>query len=85
MKDFIQPPRRSIQVSQALKLDVFVSTFNKSIARGKFSLNTGLDKIPRLTPEEYTKAKIQAIKNGYNLTYHEDNYQTVTYKLEPLK
>lgn len=85
MKKFIQPTKKTKKNIDTDKIDSFIGTFNGAIKKGEFSLNTGLSHIPYLNDGEFLAAKIQAIKNGYNLTVSEDNYQTVTYKLELIK
>lgn len=85
MINFIKPKKASVKRANKLKVEKFISMFNKAIAKHKFCLNTGLDHIPYLGEAEFELAKNQAKKNGYILTHFEDNYQTDSYKLEAIK
>lgn len=83
--------QRTVKASVA-NIDKFIEHFNKAMdikkhlnADGSLSLNTGLNHIIQLNDYEFTLAVTQAKVNGYELTRYEDNYQTVSYKLKPIK
>lgn len=81
MKPFIKAREKKEEISHS-KLDKFSDVFNKQIAKGKFTVNTGLHGIPELNEDELKTAQLQALKDGYKLTSYEDNCNTTTYKLE---
>lgn len=87
MKRFI-PYQKPTNVVDENKLNLLVDLFNEKLAAHEplpISLNTGLDEgTPTLTEDELNAAVIEAAKSGYLLTMHPDNYQTTTYKIEPI-
>ena len=83
MKPFIKA-KTSREASRKGVIDLFIDVFNSKLAKGEFSINTGLDKVNYLTPEEFENVKTHALNCGYKLTHFEDNYNTDTYKLEPI-
>ena len=73
----------------AKKVEKFISVFNsaiKTIYEEDYgvSLNTGFDKIPMLNYTEFEHAAKLTRKEGWLLTQHEDNYQTISYVLKKL-
>ena len=84
MKDFIQyiPARQKVDQHN---LDLFIEKFNKKIRRGDFSINDTLDNLPNINDTEFERLQKQALKNGYLLTKGDDNYQSTSYQLNPLK
>ncbi len=51
---------------------------------GSFHLNTGIDNIQELNPIEMDHAVELAKAKGWVLTQSDDNYDTVTYKLDKI-
>jgi hypothetical protein len=83
MKHFIQPDKTRINVNE-FKIDRFINVFNsliKAHSNTSYSKNTGLSNIPELTEEEFKLVKECAEKDGFILTAHEDNYNTITYTI----
>lgn len=74
------------------KVEKFIDMFNKIFMKksihengdGSFSMNTGLTKIPYLNFLEVEHAKALAKHQGWNLSQHEDNYQTTTYRMQKI-
>lgn len=64
------------------KIRRFAAAFNLAIHDNKLSLNTGLDPIDQLNEQEFSLAVMKADASDWVLTRHEDNYNTVTYKME---
>ena len=64
------------------KLRRFAAAFNLAIHDNKLSLNTGLDTIEHLNEQEFSLAVMKADASGWQLTRHEDNYNSITYKMK---
>jgi hypothetical protein len=86
----VKPKKNSIDPE---KLDFFIDKFNKYIKKGGFykdkssdvfHLNNSLDKVPTLNKTEFERAKKLAQKQGWELTQDNDNYQTITYRMEKM-
>lgn len=72
------------------RVETVIKRFNREIKKGEedgcpFYLNTGLDNVPLLNREEFKMAKKMAMKQGWDLSMSDDNYQTTSYKLTKLK
>jgi uncharacterized protein YdhG (YjbR/CyaY superfamily) len=72
------------------KMEKFIAIFNKEIDRLVVEQTTGivavhknttLDKLPDLNKAELTTIQHNARLNGWNLTEHEDEHDSITYKL----
>ena len=95
MKTFIKSSalkKRKEKISKIV-VDEFIEKFNKFIEKGgnypkqnleRFSMNNGLDKIPTLNDSEFILAVKLALKSGWTLTQHPDNYQTTSYTMKKL-
>src|SRR5437588_13109762 len=70
------------------RVDAFITKFNYILRNGiedgdeSFTANTSLNKIPTLNDVEFELVAIRADEQGWSLTQFEDNYQTITYKME---
>lgn len=64
----------------------FIELFNHAIKNSfnKISLNNGLSDVGVLNDKEFEYCVAEAEKQGWKLTRFEDNYQTITYKLEKI-
>ena len=91
MKEFfnsklVNTPKYRIDRS---KVDRFISKFNIGIKRKNIELpivlNDALDKVPLLNENEMNFVVQQAKKNGWDLSCFEDNYNTVSYKINEIK
>jgi len=67
------------------KIDRFITKFNELLLSGDNTMNDALDKAPTLNEEELKIAKEFAKKQGWKLVSFEDNYQSITYKMTPIK
>jgi hypothetical protein len=88
MKDFVKPNHPRGAINKA-KVDKFIEKFNMELQRHtteklSYSLNTALDTIPELNDAEFFAASTQALKNGFSLTHHSDEHDTITYQLREL-
>ena len=66
------------------KIEAFISAFNKAIKKGEFAVNESLDKLPILNNKEFFYCVEQARLQGWKLTRFDDNYQTLSYKVDKL-
>lgn len=72
------------------KVEKFIDEFNLYIVKQSqfgaltFSLNDGLSPIPSLNTDEFNVCVEMAKLKGWELTQHEDNYHTTSYKMQKL-
>ena len=77
------PPAQSKLSANKSKVKRFINLFNDKIKKDEYTLNTGIDDdVEQLNDPEFELAEEQADKNGYILTKYDDNYNSITYKLE---
>lgn len=79
--DFIKIEKPEQRVSEE-NMDLFIERFNGLLSEGKMTANTGLDYIPTLNEKEFELVRAKAHNMGYNLSVFDDNYNTITYKLD---
>jgi hypothetical protein len=73
-----KPPKQKVSKDN---MNSFILKFNELMKSDKFSANTVLDNIPYLNEREFKLVKEKAREMGYDLIQFDDNYNTVTYKL----
>ena len=65
------------------KVDKVITALNKKIQEGEDRVNDALDEVPTLSEKEFEEARKNADKQGWILTLHPDNHDSITYKVTP--
>lgn len=94
MKTFVKASEIKMRKEKIDKyrVDKFIEKFNRSIIHdsecesgdSSFTINDLLDKVPTLNDNEFECAVELAKEQGWKLTRSDDNYQSVTYKMQKI-
>ncbi len=80
------PPKPVKERVDHAKIDRFIQRLNTSIKKKEYDLNTSLDRgVERLNQKEFELVRAKAEKLGWEFKMYDDNYQTISYSLRPLK